>query len=109
MCGIMGYIGKKNASGILLDGLKKLEYRGYDSAGIALINDSKIKVARCKGKLSALEKTGTIEAAKNVGESIAKKATKLNIRKIVFDRNGFIYHGRIKAVADAAREAGLEF
>ena len=56
MCGIIGYIGTKDASKILLDGLKKLEYRGYDSAGIALINDKKINVARCKGKLCELQK-----------------------------------------------------
>ena len=59
MCGIMGYVGKKEASEILLSGLKKLEYRGYDSAGIALINDDRINTARCKGKLSELERIVT--------------------------------------------------
>lgn len=52
---------------------------------------------------------GTKEAARKVGELIAKKAKERNIRRVVFDRNGFLYHGRIQAVADAAREAGLEF
>jgi large subunit ribosomal protein L18 len=47
--------------------------------------------------------------AKKVGALVAKKCLENNIKKVVFDRNGFIYHGRIKALADAAREAGLEF
>jgi len=53
--------------------------------------------------------TGNIEAAKAVGQAIAKKAMEQNIKQVVFDRNGFLYHGRIKALADAAREAGLSF
>ena len=57
MCGIVGYIGNKDASGVLLDGLKRLEYRGYDSAGIAIIGASKnIEVRRSVGKLFNLEK-----------------------------------------------------
>lgn len=55
MCGIVGYIGEKNATGIILNGLKKLEYRGYDSAGIAVIHDGKIQVRRDAGKLNRLE------------------------------------------------------
>ena len=55
MCGIVGYIGKKEVTPILLEGLKKLEYRGYDSAGIAIINDGKIEVIKTKGRLSVLE------------------------------------------------------
>lgn len=50
-----------------------------------------------------------IEAAKAVGALIGKKALEKNIRKVVFDRGGYIYHGRVKALAEAAREAGLEF
>jgi len=53
--------------------------------------------------------TGNIEAAKAVGQAVAKKALEQNIKQVVFDRNGFLYHGRIKALADAAREAGLSF
>lgn len=49
------------------------------------------------------------ERAKQVGTLIAQRATALGVKQIVFDRGGFIYHGRIKALADAAREAGLEF
>lgn len=58
MCGIVGYIGKNQASPILLDGLSKLEYRGYDSAGIAVFNNNEIEVSKAKGRLSVLsEKT----------------------------------------------------
>ena len=52
---------------------------------------------------------GNIEAAKLVGKSIAEKANKANIKTVVFDRSGYLYHGRVKALADAARENGLEF
>ena len=55
MCGIVGYIGKKEASPILIDGLKKLEYRGYDSAGIAILSEGKINVIKTKGRLADLE------------------------------------------------------
>jgi len=55
MCGIVGYIGDKDASSILVNGLKKLEYRGYDSAGVAILSGNEISVAKCKGRLSALE------------------------------------------------------
>lgn len=52
---------------------------------------------------------GKVEAAKRVGALVARKAQEQGVTKVVFDRNGFIYHGRIKALADAAREAGLDF
>jgi len=55
MCGIIGYIGSKEVAPILLDGLKKLEYRGYDSAGIAVSKDNKIKIVKCKGRVAQLE------------------------------------------------------
>ncbi|MCK5076175.1 MAG: class II glutamine amidotransferase, partial [Calditrichia bacterium] len=55
MCGIVGYIGSKEASPILLSGLKRLEYRGYDSAGIAVYNDNEINIIKKKGKISNLE------------------------------------------------------
>jgi len=54
MCGIVGYVGPKEAAPILLQGLKGLEYRGYDSAGVALLNGSGVQVVKRSGKLSAL-------------------------------------------------------
>ena len=52
---------------------------------------------------------GSVEAARQVGELIAKRAKSKGVDKVVFDRGGYLYHGRIQALADAAREAGLEF
>jgi large subunit ribosomal protein L18 len=59
-----------------------------------------------RGELKA---TGNIEAAKAVGRAIAERAKAKGIAKVAFDRSGFMYHGRVKALAEAAREAGLEF
>lgn len=56
-----------------------------------------------------LENGGNIEAAKKVGAEVAKKAVEKNIETVVFDRGGYIYHGRVQALADAAREEGLKF
>ena len=56
-----------------------------------------------------LKNGSNVEAAKVVGKSIAEKAKKANITKVVFDRGGYLYHGRVEALADAARENGLEF
>ncbi len=58
---------------------------------------------------SGLKYTGNIEAARKIGAEIAKKALAKDITAVVFDRNGFLYHGRIKALAEAARENGLTF
>jgi large subunit ribosomal protein L18 len=52
---------------------------------------------------------GNVAAAKEIGKAIAEKAKEKGVKKVVFDRGGYLYHGRIKALADAAREAGLEF
>ncbi|GAB4408696.1 MAG: 50S ribosomal protein L18 [Thermodesulfovibrionales bacterium] len=52
---------------------------------------------------------GNVEMAKKVGELIAKRALDKGVKKVVFDKGGYLYHGRVKALADAAREAGLEF
>lgn len=57
----------------------------------------------------SLKTTGNVEAAKEVGKLIAKRALEAGIKSVAFDRAGFVYHGRIKALADAARETGLEF
>src|SRR5213593_3457736 len=55
MCGIVGYVGPRPAAAILIEGLRKLEYRGYDSAGIAVVRDGALEVRRCAGKLKNLE------------------------------------------------------
>jgi glucosamine--fructose-6-phosphate aminotransferase (isomerizing) len=55
MCGIVGYVGSRDATSVLISGLRKLEYRGYDSAGIAIVSGKKTEILRCRGKLSALE------------------------------------------------------
>ena len=56
-----------------------------------------------------LKTAGNVEAAQKVGELLSKKAIKKKIKSVAFDRNGFLYHGRVKALAEAAREGGLEF
>ena len=56
-----------------------------------------------------LKDTGNVDAAKAVGKAIAERAKAAGIKQVAFDRSGFKYHGRVKALADAAREAGLEF
>jgi len=72
-----------------------------DGAGVTLV------AASTKG--AKLKTGGNIAAAKEVGKLVAEKAQEKGIKKVVFDRGGYLYHGRIKALADAAREAGLDF
>jgi large subunit ribosomal protein L18 len=60
-------------------------------------------------KIDGLKGTGNVDAAKRVGTLIAERAKAAGVTKVAFDRSGFKYHGRVKALADAAREAGLEF
>ena len=62
-----------------------------------------------KGALGKEAKGGNIAGAQAIGKTIASRLIEKGVKRVVFDRNGFLYHGRIKAVADAAREAGLEF
>src|SRR5699024_4182733 len=57
----------------------------------------------------SLEATGNVEAAEQVGTLVAKRAQDKGYKSVIFDRGGYLYHGRVKALADAAREAGLEF
>ena len=76
-----------------------------DSVGSTLVSASTLQEEVKAG----LEYTNNIEAAAKVGEVIGKRAVEKGIKKVVFDRGGFLYHGKIKALADAAREAGLEF
>ena len=74
-----------------------------DEASKTLVSASSID------KELKLENGGNTEAAVKVGELLAKRAKKAKITKVVFDRGGYLYHGRVKALADAARENGLEF
>lgn len=74
-----------------------------DEKGVTLVSASTLD------KELELESTGNVEAAAKVGELIAKRALDKGIKAVVFDRGGYMYHGRVKALAEAARENGLEF
>ena len=76
-----------------------------DTVGNTLVSASTLE----KSVKSELEKTNNVDAAAYLGTVIAKKALEKGIKNVVFDRGGFIYQGKVKALADAAREAGLEF
>ena len=75
----------------------------YDEKGITLVS------ASTRDKDLNIANGGNVEAAKLIGAEIAKRAKKAKIDKVVFDRGGYLYHGRVKALADAARAAGLKF
>ena len=72
-----------------------------DTKGNTLVSSSSVELK--------LKNGGNVEAAKLVGKDIAEKAKKAKINKVVFDRGGYLYHGRVEALAEAARENGLEF
>ncbi|HET7615938.1 MAG TPA: 50S ribosomal protein L18 [Bacillales bacterium] len=77
-----------------------------------LIDDEKqltLVSASTNEKEANIEHGGNVEAARQVGTKIAERAVENGVKKVVFDRGGYLYHGRVKALADAAREAGLEF
>ncbi|HDZ62236.1 MAG TPA: 50S ribosomal protein L18 [Nitrospirae bacterium] len=74
-----------------------------DSAGSTIVSASSVD------KELKLDAGSNIEAAKKVGALVAKRAVDKGVKKVAFDRGGYIYHGRIKALADASREKGLEF
>jgi large subunit ribosomal protein L18 len=76
-----------------------------DAAGRTLAAASTLENAVAEG----LSTTANVEAAKAVGAAVAAKAKEKGIISVVFDRGGFLYHGKIKALADAAREGGLQF
>ena len=73
------------------------------------VNGVTIASASTADKGFNAEATATADAAALVGEAIAKKATEKDVQSVVFDRGGYLFHGRVKALADAARENGLEF
>jgi len=76
-----------------------------DTSGQTIVSASTLS-KELKGKLKS---TGNIDAAKKVGALLSKEAKKKKISDVSFDRNGFLYHGRVKALADAARDGGLKF
>ena len=85
-------------------------YRSNKNIEAQIIDDvKKVTLVASSSMALKLENGSNIEAAGKVGEDLAKKALAKKIKKVVFDRSGYIYHGRIKALAEAAREAGLEF
>jgi large subunit ribosomal protein L18 len=79
-----------------------------DADGKTIASASTVEPA-VKGVLDQAAKGGNVAGAKAIGKTIAERLLEKGVKRVVFDRNGFLYHGRIKAVADAAREAGLEF
>ena len=76
-----------------------------DTKGVTLVSASTLD----KELKDSIGHGGNKESAKAVGELVAKRALQAGVKKVVFDRGGYIYHGRVKELADAAREAGLEF
>ncbi len=85
-------------------------YRSLNHIYAQVIDDQKGETLVSASTLSLKLKTGgNVAVAKEIGKTVAELAVKQGIKKVVFDRGGFLYHGRIKALADAAREAGLEF
>ena len=89
--GLCLYRSNKNIEAQIIDDIK----------GVTLVSSSSMALK--------LENGSNVEAASKVGEDIAKKALAAKIKTVVFDRSGYIYHGRVKALAEAAREAGLKF
>jgi large subunit ribosomal protein L18 len=79
-----------------------------DATGKTIASASTVEPA-VKGALAKKATGGNVEGAKAIGKTIAERLIGQGVKRVVFDRNGFLYHGRVKAVADAAREAGLEF
>jgi large subunit ribosomal protein L18 len=79
-----------------------------DMTGRTIASASTVEPA-VKGALPTDAKGGNVAGAKVIGKTIAERLLEKGVTRVVFDRNGFLYHGRVKAVADAAREAGLEF
>jgi large subunit ribosomal protein L18 len=88
-------------------------YRSLNHIYVQVIDDLKgvtlVSASSAEGKKADRRTGGNLAAAKSVGKAIAERARNKGIEKVVFDRGGYIYHGRVKALADAAREAGLKF
>jgi large subunit ribosomal protein L18 len=85
-------------------------YRSLNHIYAQVIDDQKGETLAAASSLQLKLKTGgNVAAAKEIGKAVAEKAVAKGVKQVVFDRGGYLYHGRIKALADAAREAGLEF
>jgi large subunit ribosomal protein L18 len=85
-------------------------YRSLNHIYAQVIDDaSGVTLVSASTKAANLKTGGNVAAAKEVGKLVAERAKEKGVKKVVFDRGGYLYHGRIKALADAAREAGLEF
>ncbi|HEY9125964.1 MAG TPA: 50S ribosomal protein L18 [Acidobacteriaceae bacterium] len=85
-------------------------YRSLNHIYAQVIDDQKGETLVSASSLALKLKTGgNVAVAKEIGKAVAEKAVAKGIKRVVFDRGGYLYHGRIKALADAAREAGLEF
>ncbi|HET7208543.1 MAG TPA: 50S ribosomal protein L18 [Terriglobales bacterium] len=88
-------------------------YRSLNHIYVQLIDDLKgqtiVAANSAEGKKGERRTGGNVASAKSVGKTIAERAKAKGIDKVVFDRGGYLYHGRIKALADAAREGGLKF
>ena len=76
-----------------------------DEKGVTIVSASSLE----KTNREALKTGANIEAAKQVGKQIAERAIKAGVKQVVFDRGGYLFHGRVKALAEAAREGGLDF
>jgi len=88
-------------------------YRSLNHIYVQVIDDLKgatiVSANSAEGKKGERRSGGNVASAKEVGKAIAERAKAKGVTKVVFDRGGYIYHGRVKALADAAREAGLQF
>jgi len=88
-------------------------YRSLNNIYVQVIDDLKgatiVSANSAEGKKGERKKGGDVASAKALGKAIAERAKAKGINQVVFDRGGYIYHGRVKALADAAREAGLQF
>jgi large subunit ribosomal protein L18 len=88
-------------------------YRSTNNMSVQIIDDhtgvTLVSATTLEGRKQGKKQGGNVAAAKQVGKTIAERAKEKGITKVVFDRGGYLYHGRIKALADAAREAGLQF
>jgi large subunit ribosomal protein L18 len=88
-------------------------YRSLNHIYVQVIDDlhgkTLVSASTVQGSKGSKRTGGNVASAKDVGKTIAQRAQEKGIKKVVFDRGGYLYHGRIKALAEAAREAGLEF